>query len=59
MSSAVLPPILNGDLPLQNGPVNFIKENKLLDKSKFIKEKRARSLARDTNRNFSIKNEIQ
>ena len=59
MSSAVLPPILNGDLPLQNGPVNFIKENKLLDKSKFIKEKRARSLARGTNPNFSNKNDAK
>ena len=48
MSSAVLPPILNGDLPLQNGQkaVNYIKENKLLNNSKFIKERRARSLAR-------------
>ena len=52
MSSTVLPPLLNSDLPMQNGQraVDFIKENKLLNKSKFNTSKRARSLVRATGR---------
>ena len=53
MSSTVLPP-LNSDLPMQNGqkanPVDFIKENKMGNKSKFNINKRAKSLARGSGR---------
>ena len=52
MSSSLLPP-LNNDLPLQNGqkaPVNYIKENKLGQVSKFNTSRRTRSLARASGR---------
>ena len=51
MSSTALPP-LNSDLPMQNGQkaVNFIRENRLLNKSKWNTDKRARSLARASGR---------